>query len=72
MVNMWQLYEALEHGPQVSARRDREAVVVLPMEEHRKMTGPDQNLVDFFRSSPMHGVDIDLTRNKYFSWEVEL
>jgi antitoxin Phd len=64
--------EALEHGPQIITRRGREAVVVLSIEEYKKMTGSSQNLVGFFRSSPLHSVEIDLTRDKDLPREVEL
>ena len=82
MKKTWQLQEAknrlsavveqaLVHGPQVITRRGREAVVVLSVKEYEKMTRPDRNLVDFFRSSPLRGVDIDLRRNKDLPREIE-
>ena len=82
MKNMWQLQEAknrlsavveeaLHNGPQIITRRGQETVVVLSIKDYRKMAKPDQNLVDFFRSSPLHGVEIDLTRSKDLSREVE-
>ena len=82
MRNMWQLQEAknrlsavveeaLHHGPQIITRRGQEAVVVLSIKDYRKMAEPDQNLVDFFQCSPLHGVEIDLTRSKDLPREVE-
>jgi len=80
--NIWQLQEAknrlsavveeaLHHGPQIITRRGQEAVVVLSIKYYRRMAKPDQNLVDFFRSSPLHGLEIDLTRSKDLAREVE-
>lgn len=62
--------EPLEHGPQIIMRRGREAVVGLLNDEHKRIADPDQNLVDFFRSSALHSLDIDLKRDKEFSRDV--
>ena len=82
MKNIWQLQEAknrlsavvdeaLQHGPQVITRWGREAVVVLSVKDYRKMTKPDQDLVNFFKSCPLRGVEIDMTRSKDLPREVE-
>lgn len=82
MKRVWQLQEAknrlsavveeaLQHGPQIITRRGREAVVVLSVKEYKKMTQSEGNLVDFFSSSPLYGVDIDLKRNKELPREIE-
>ena len=82
MKRVWQLQEAknrlsavveeaLQHGPQIITRRGREAVVVLSVKEYKKMTQSQGNLVDFFSSSPLYGVDIDLKRNKELPREIE-
>jgi len=64
--------EALRHGPQVITRRGRKTVVVLSVKEYEKMTRPDRNLVDFLRSSPLKGADIDLKRSKELPREIEI
>ncbi|MFO7987451.1 MAG: type II toxin-antitoxin system Phd/YefM family antitoxin [Desulfatiglandaceae bacterium] len=82
MKRVWQLQEAknrlsavveeaLQHGPQIITRRGRETVVVLSVKEYKKMTQSEGNLVDFFSSSPLYGVDIDLKRNKELPREIE-
>ena len=63
--------EALNHGPQIITRRGVDTAVVLSIKEFIKMTKPKQNLVDFFQSSPLHGIEIDVTRSKDTSREVE-
>jgi len=82
MRNMWQLQEAknrlsalvdgaLKDGPQIITRRGRAAVVVISIKEYQKMTDSDRNLLDFFKSSPLHGLDIDLERSRDLPREVE-
>ena len=82
MKNTWQVQEAknrlstvldgaLRHGPQIITRRGVETAVILSIKDYRRLTKPKQNLVDFFKSSPLHGVEIDLTRSKDLSREVE-
>ena len=82
MKNRWQLQEAknrlsavieeaLNHGPQIITRRGVDTAVVLSIKEFIKMTKPEQDFVDFFQSSPLHGIEIDVTRSKDTSREVE-
>lgn len=82
MKNTWQLQEAknrlstlvegaLHHGPQIITRRGVKTAVVLSVKDYEKFAKPKQNLVDFFKSSPLRGVKIDLTRSKDSSREVE-
>ncbi len=55
---------AIRAGPQMITRRGVEAVVVLSVEEYRKLKKRKTNLVDFFRSSPLVGVELDLERDR--------
>lgn len=79
----WQLQEAknrlsqvvdsaLHDGPQTITLRGKPAAVVVSFEEYRKMTQPRTGLSQFFRQSPLHGVDLDLSRSTDLSREVEL
>ena len=63
--------EALTHGPQTVTRHGREVVVILSVEEYRRMQKPKNSLVEFFQNSPLAGVELDLTRNKDFPRDVE-
>ncbi len=83
MVQQWQLYEAknkfselidkaLAQGPQVVTRRGKEVVVVLSTEEYRRLRKTEPSLVDFFRRSPLAGVELDLGRDKTLPRDVEL
>ena len=75
MARMWQLQEAknkfsevvdeaIKHGPQIITRRGVEAVIVLSYAEYQKMVLNQKKLSDFFRESPLIGVDLDLARDK--------
>ena len=76
MKKVWQLQEAknklsevveeaLKSGPQTISRRGEEAVVVLSVFEYRKMLLDRKKLSEFFKESPLAGLEeIDLTRDR--------
>ena len=79
----WQLQEAknrlsqvvdsaLHDGPQTITLRGKPAAVVVSFEEFRKMTQPRTGLSQFFRQSPLHDTELDLSRSTDLSREVEL
>lgn len=81
--NMWSLQdaksrfsevvrEAIFHGPQKVTRHGEEAVIILSLKDYKKLVKPKQDIVDFFRKSPLHGIKIDLERKKDFSRNIEL
>ena len=47
---------AQREGPQVVTKHGKEAVVVVSVDEYRRLKGPADNLVEFLRSAP----DLDL------------
>jgi antitoxin Phd len=74
MVRSWQLQdaknrfsqvidEALKDGPQVITRRGVETAVVLSFADYRKMLLGRKRLSEFFRESPLAGLDLDLRRD---------
>ncbi len=74
MALTWQLQEAknkfsevveaaLADGPQVITRRGAETAIVLSYADYRKLLLAQKKLSDFFRESPLVGVDLDLTRD---------
>jgi len=74
-VHSWQLQEAknrfsevvnqaLHQGPQVITRRGAETAVVLSIQDYRKLRRPETDLVDFFRTSPLAEVELDLERDR--------
>ena len=79
----WQLHDAKnrlselvrkarEEGPQVITLRGRDAVVVVSANEFGKLSRPRGSLVDFFRKSPLVGVNLDLSRSTDTGRRVEL
>jgi antitoxin Phd len=51
---------AVSNGPQIVTRRGEEVVVVLSREEYDRLSRGRSRLVDFFRQSPLAGVELDL------------
>jgi len=81
--NQWQLQEAKNKfsnlvekarrkGPQVVTKHGREAVVVLSIEEYKKLIKPQKSLVEFFQNSPLASVELNLTRTKELPRDIEL
>lgn len=79
----WQLQEAKnrfselvrkasKEGPQIVTRHGRDSVVVLSADDYRKMEKPKTSLVEFFRTSPLSGVDLDTSRDQSPSRDIEL
>ena len=79
----WQLQEAKNRlselvrkaraeGPQVITLRGRDAGVVMSANEYGKLSRPRGSLVDFFRRSPLAGVNLDLARSTDTGRRVDL
>ena len=71
----WQLQEAKNclsevvrkarsEGPQVITLHGSAAAVVVSAQDFGRMSRPKGKLVDFFRSSPLVGVKLAITRSK--------
>lgn len=80
MARVWQLQEAkdklsevvdeaLSDGPQVITKRGVETAIVLSYADYRKLLLNQQQLSDFFRESPLVGVDLELSRDTSSSRE---
>ncbi len=72
---VWQLQEAknkfsevvdhaVKHGPQIITRRGVETAIVLSFQEYRRMLLRQNKLSEYFRKSPLRGVELDLKRDK--------
>lgn len=62
-------------GPQVITKQGKEEVVVLPVEQYKKLTEPSRqpkSLVQFFAESPLVGAELDLEREPDFGREIDL
>jgi antitoxin Phd len=66
---------ARTEGPQRITRQGREGVVMIAEEQYERLVGKShqpKNLVEFFRQSPLVGVQLDLERDRDGGRDVEL
>ncbi len=81
--NHWQLQDAknrfsnlvdkAQHaGPQVVTKHGKDAVVILSIEEYKKLIKPKTNLVKFFQCSPLADTELNLIRSKEIPRDIEL
>jgi len=79
----WQLQKAKNHfsdlvrraeeeGPQTITRHGKAAAVLLSMKDYRNLMNKQESLTEFFRRSPLKGVELDLERKQESGREVEL
>ncbi|WP_293174696.1 type II toxin-antitoxin system Phd/YefM family antitoxin [Oceanithermus sp.] len=59
-------------GPQFVTRHGRAAVVVVSIEEYRRLAAPKEDLVSFLSRSPLAGAELDLERDASPARELEL
>lgn len=81
--NTWQLQDAknrfselvnkaLKEGPQIITRRSEEVVVILSKGEYEKLKQAQTGLLEFFRRSPLVGVELDLDRDRSYPRDTPL
>jgi len=84
--SVWQLQDAKAkfsevfrlartEGPQLITRQGKDGVVMLPVEQYDQLVNRSRqpkSLVQFFRESPLVGVDLDLERDKDTGRDIEL
>lgn len=65
--------EALTNGPQTVTRHGREVVVVLSVEEYRRMKQPQKNIVETLMQIPQeYRVELDISRAPDYGRDIEL
>jgi prevent-host-death family protein len=80
---IWQLQEAknrlselvnkaLAEGPQTVTRHGEEIVVVISKAEYNRLRKSQTSLLEFFRQSPLVGVELDLERDKSLPRDIDL
>lgn len=78
MNKIWQLQEAKsklselvnkarDEGPQIITRHGDEVAVLLSYEDFNRLRKPETSLVEFLRSSPLAGEELDLERDRSLS-----
>jgi antitoxin Phd len=66
---------ALTEGPQRITRQGKEGVVMISDDEYNRLVGKSQqpkSLVQFFRESPLMGLELDLERDQDTGRDIEL
>jgi prevent-host-death family protein len=66
---------ARAEGPQLITRQGKEGVVMMSDEQYEELVGRShqpKSLVEFFRTSPLVGVELDLERQKDEGRDIEL
>ena len=63
---------AKTQGPQAITLHGREEAVILSKKDYNRLKKNAPNLVEFFKGSPFHGLDLKIQRNKTASRKVEL
>ena len=64
--------KAANEGPQIITVHGKPTAIVLSMEEYNRLTKPNTRLTDFFKDSPLHDTDLDLSRSHDPAREIEL
>ena len=66
---------ARSEGPQLITRQGKEGVVMISDEQYERLVGKahqPRNLLQFFRESPLVGIELDLERDKDEGRDIEL
>ena len=67
--------KARAEGPQRITRQGKEGVVMLAEEQYERLVGKSRqpkNIVDFFRQSPLVGLELDLKRDRSPARHIDL
>ena len=82
-MNTWQLQDAKNKfsnlvksaqtdGPQIVTKHGKKAIVILAVEDYKKLSKPKFNLFRFFQKSPLAKFDLKIDRSKDLPREVNL
>ena len=82
-MGMWQLQEAkarlsevvkkaTKEGPQKITVHGELTAVLISSEEYKRLKNPRGSFVEFMRSSPLYGLELDLKREQTFTRGAEV
>lgn len=81
-MHVWQLQEAkakltqlvneAKLEPQIISRRGVKETVVISFKKYQELVGKKEDIVSFFRKSPLNALDLDFKRDSLPSREVDL
>ena len=80
---VWQLQEAknrfsevvnkaIEEGPQTVTRHGEEIVIILSKAEYNRLVKSQTSLLEFFRQSPLVGIELELERDSSLPRDIDL
>ena len=55
---------SLRDGPQIVTRHGTPVVVIMAVSDYQKEQQHQESLVQFFQKSPLHNIELDITRNQ--------
>jgi prevent-host-death family protein len=64
--------EAAVYGPQIVTKHGQDAVVILGIEEYRRLTRKEKTLAEFLLNSPLSGTQLEITRETSGGREINL
>lgn len=64
--------KASEEGPQFVSKHGKESVVVLSIEDYRRLDRSSNSIIEFFQTSPLASVKLDTKRDKSLSRDISL
>ena len=81
-MHVWQLQQAkakltslikeAQLEPQCISRHGVNETVVISMEKYNELVGNKENIVSFFRNSPLYDIDLDVKRDQSNIREIDL
>jgi prevent-host-death family protein len=81
-MHVWQLQEAkakltqlikeAKLEPQIISRHGVNETVVISMEKYKELVGQTEDVVSFFRRSPLNGIDLDFKRDPSAGRNIDL
>lgn len=83
MKNVWQLQEAkaklskvineaIKHGPQIITRHGIETALLISINDYKHISKKELKISQFFKSSPLYNVELDIQRSKEYPRDIEL
>ena len=67
-----ELVDSASTTPQVIAKHGQPAAVVVGIDRYKQLTGTQESLWDFFRRSPLVGLDIEFERERDPGRDIDL
>ena len=81
-MHIWQLQQAkakltqlmneAKYEPQMISRHGKNETVVMSVEKYNELIGCNKNVVPFFKTSPLKGLDLDFDRDHSMCRDIEL